>query len=214
MRGIGKSIYYWLYNMEKTFGAMFLVVAAVITFQVLMGGADMEFGTSQMYVPMMGSIMLIAMLMNNATHFIPQSLSYGGTRKEVLVGMEIVIHLMMMQMMLVIMIGRNVLPKLFPNTKEFLNQCFLIYLICGGLGNFLCACSLKYGAKIGMILYMILVIGASISIGLMFAFSLNSILKFASGHVGYGVIFLAAVLLDGVMIAFCYLAIRKYEVRS
>ena len=86
MKGLARSVYYWMYNMEKTFAIMFLTVTAIVTFQVMVSGRGMDVVVPQMYVPMVGSIMLIALLMNNATHFIPQSLSYGGTRKEVFIG--------------------------------------------------------------------------------------------------------------------------------
>ena len=67
--------------------------------------------------------------------------------------------------------------------------------------------------KIGMILYMILVILASVSISILFVFSTNSIVELMNEDM-YSVALLAVVLLDGIMVALCYLAIRKYEVRS
>ncbi len=212
MKGLARSVYYWMYNMEKTFAIMFLTVTAIVTFQVMVSGRGMDVVVLQMYVPMVGSIMLIALLMNNATHFIPQSLSYGGTRKEVFIGMELSIHLMMIQIILISIIGMIVMPK-NSFSENFLYQSFLIYLICEALGNFLCACSLKFGMKIGMILYMILVILASVSISMLFVFSTNSIVELMNEDM-YSVALLAVVLLDGIMVALCYLAIRKYEVRS
>ncbi len=212
MKGLGRSVYYWLYNLEKTFVIMFATISAIVAFQVLVNGGDLSAVMPQMYIPMIGSIMLIAMFMNNAVHFIPQSLSYGGTRKDVFMGMEIAIHLMMMQWMLLVIIGMFIMPADFFSA-DFFKQCLSIYLACCGLGNLLCAGSLKYGAKIGMILYIIFVVAASIFIGVFFALSANNIVEYMSNGASYFAVLLAAVLLDGIMIAICYFAIRKYEVR-
>lgn len=209
MRGTGRSIRYWLYNMEKTYAIMFLTVAVITVFQAATNGMYMLYQMPQVYFPMIGSIFLIAMLMNGANHFIPQSLSSGGTRKEVFAGMEISVHLMIGQTLLLIAVFGRMVPIGFSG-REFLVGSLILYLIFACIGNLICAGGLKFGTKFGMILYTGIVVVAAATIGI--AVSLESeFLSVTERSIPY--VAAAAAVADLLAIGVCYLTIRRFEVR-
>ena len=86
MKGLGRSIRYWFFYMEQTFLMLVAIGAIVSIFQILMLSEEVADRVVSSYIPMMGCISIIAILMSAATYFIPQSLSSGGTRKEVFGG--------------------------------------------------------------------------------------------------------------------------------
>lgn len=210
MRGIGRSLRYWLYNMEKTYAIMFLTVAAIMAFQVILNGPHTLYYMPRTYFPMIGSIFLIAMLMNGANSFIPQSLSSGGTRKEVFVGMEISAHLMIGQTLLLMAVCSGIASIGFLG-GDFFAGSLLLYLVFAGVGNLLCACGLKFGTKAGMILYTGIVIVAAVAIGVLVSLDAENIFAVTEQKILYGI--LAAAAADLVAMGICYLAIRRYEVR-
>lgn len=197
--------------MERTFVMMAATIAAVLAIQTI-GSGSMEtvYFMLQKYFPMLGSIFVIAMLLNSANHFIPQSISNGGTRKEIFAGMEVSVHLMLCQMILVGVVCSLAAPEAGLIGRVILEY-ILIHLLCTSMGNFLCACSLRWGTKIGMILYFIVVFAVAISVGVLV--SLDQEMLFVIGNMGMGILFPAAILLDLLMMAVCFLAIKNYEVR-
>ena len=216
MKGLGRSIRYWFFYMEQTFLVLLAVGAVVSTFQVYMLGEETANKVVSAYIPMMGCISIIAILMSAATYFIPQSLSSGGTRKEIFAGMELVVHGILFQMLLIAI----VLQKIFyPNNSSInlISICTIQYLFCCGIGNLLCAASLKNEKKSGMVIYIIVVVVIAVGMTMISISTVPGKKAFITIEESYQgieyIILLGSILLDIIMMAGCYLSIRKYEVR-
>lgn len=213
MKGFVRSIVYWFYNLEKVFAAMLAVIAAVMLMNVLINGSAAGLADLlKMYLPIIGAIFPVSIMISVSTNSIPQSLSLGATRKEVFAGMECMLHIIACQTLLLAVLLNAVLPeRIFEG--EFIVLSAVLYLAFMGTGNAMCAGSLKYGARGAMVLYIIIVLGVCSTAGIMGAvmsineWSLYSISKLAADY------WIAAVLFDLLMAVVCYRVMRNYEVR-
>lgn len=212
MNGVIRSVRYWLMNMEKVFLAM---IGTVILMSVLLG-SDEDLGVVSMlnlYLPMMGGIFAIAIMMSASTQFIPQSLSMGATRKDTFIGMEFVMHLVMLQTVLVAVIFNNVLPQPIWTT-DFIIVSAILYLVCTGIGNAMCAGGLKLGNRAAMIIYVVMVMIVAVFAGVLGAMTGFKDGEMASVLMIFRKLWIVAIIFDVAMGAVCYMALRKHEVRA
>lgn len=212
MKGIGRSIHYWFINLEKVFLAMTGTVAVV---SILMGAGD-EVSFVEMlniYLPMMGGIFAMAIMMTASTHFIPQSLSMGATRKETYIAMEAVTHLIMVQTLLLAVILNMLLPEaIWP--ADYIVISAACYLFFAGVGNAMCAGGLKLGNRAAMIIYIIMVLfvaGIAGVIGAVSGFEETIVPDFL---IIIKMFWFVALIFDILMAAVCYIALHKHEVRA
>ena len=212
MKGIGRSIHYWLINLEKVFLAM---VGTVAVMSILMGAGDrMDFiEMLNLYLPMMGGIFAIAIMLSASTYYIPQSLSLGATRKETYIAMEITTHLLMVQTLLLAIIFNMILPQAIWSA-DYIVISAVCYLTFAGIGNAMCAGGLKLGNRAAMVIYMIMVVlvaGIAGAMGAMTGFEENSLTHIMMAIINF---WFVALIFDILMAAVCYVVLRKHEVRA
>lgn len=226
MKGYGRSIAFWGFFMEKFF---VLVLGTVLVMVVVMGLINEDYSLIDMiptYLPMMGGIVIIVYAFNGPTNFIPQAVSFGGTRKETFFGMEVMFHVLTLQFLVLIAIGvkwipgvadTDSLPYLYNIDTGLAIACYaVLLLLCCGAGNLICACGLKFGFKGQMVVYLVtvlLVVGAII--GMTFSGNLTegiNMEELLRKFIIYG--FLGAMILDVVMMVLCYFGIKKFAVKA
>ncbi|MBP3542928.1 MAG: hypothetical protein J6J86_01740 [Lachnospiraceae bacterium] len=215
MKGYMRALLYWMLNIEKVFAIMVATIVAVV---LLMTSADGGLEAREMvkiYLPMMGGILCMAIMMSASSYYIPQSMSMGATRKEVFCAMITAIHVVLLQTILTAIIVNNFIMKgVF--SSEYILSAALIYVLAVGAGTLMCALSLKFGNKIAMIFYVITVIIFAVCGGFMGAFfSGGDELGLSLGGT-FGMInklWFVAILFDILTMIPCYLSIRRYEVR-
>lgn len=211
MKGLKRSLCYWGYIMEKYFLTMsFIVVAMSVMMGLTSGKTGVEMAST--YIPVVGMIAVLAQAASSANYNMPQSLSFGATRKESMIGMQIFIHVMILQILLVMLLTANYLPNPTELTTVELFKIYAVLFVFGcGAGNGVCAVMLRFGNKVGTWIYIIfMVLFIFLAMGIMASGMRdlrNTLLSFSS----WGV--LAAIIMDAIMIVCCFKAIQKYEVR-
>lgn len=211
MKGLKRSLIYWGYLIEKYFFTMIVTMIGMGIIMSMMNRKS-ELEMVALYMPMMGIIFMMSQAMSNAHYNIPQALSFGATRREILIGMQIFIHVATLQTILLTFLGVTYLPN--PTELEAI-KLFQIYavllLFSCGAGNGICAATMRYGNKIGVSVYMFFIIlMIFLAVGIVisgFADLRNALVAFC----GWGAI--AAVILDIIMIGVCSKVIKNYEVR-
>lgn len=210
MKGYLKSIQYWAYFMEMLFFSMLGTVVLIFAIYAFMdAGGTTWWRWVANYFPMMGLIFPIAGGMNMANMQVPLALSSGSTRKETVVGVLVMMHIVMLQLWLFGVIGNAMLPEIY-HSDEYNRVCGLLFLISCGIGIGLGAVILRFGGKVGMIVYIVMIVLVVISIGIVSALAgFDAIFPLINGT---GIL-VAGVVFDGIMAIGFYLAIRNYEVR-
>jgi len=208
MKGYSRSICYWAYCMEKLFLSMLgivLVIFAIYAFQ------DME-GTYRWivnYIPMFGIIFPVASGMNLSNMQVPLALSSGSTRKETACGVIIMTHIIMLQLWILVVICDLLLPAM-QGAAGYFRMCGVLFVVSCGIGNGLGAAILRFGSKVGMIIYIVMIFLTVSSACIISALcSIDAVLSFIN-NAG---IFAAGIIFDVIMAIAFYLGIRKYEVR-
>ena len=210
MKGYLKSICYWAYFMEMLFFSMLGTVVLIFAIYAFMdAGGTSWYRWVVNYFPMMGVIFPVAGGMNMANMQVPLALSSGSTRKETAFGVLVMMHVVMFQMWIFGVIGNTLLPEVY-HSDEYTWVCGLIFLISCGIGTGLGAAILRFGGKVGMIIYILMIVLVVVSIGLVSALSgFDAIFPLISS----AGILVAGVVFDVIMAIAFYLAIRNYEVR-
>lgn len=212
MKGIGRSIHYWFINLEKVFLAMTGTVAVM---SVLMGTGEVVSFVEMLnlYLPMMGGIFAIAIMLTASTYYIPQSLSMGATRKETYIAMEIMTHLVLVQALILAVILNILLPEAIWQT-DYIVISAACYLTFAGIGNVMCAGGLKLGGRAAMIIYIVMVVliaGMAGAIAAITGFEKAMVTNLADI---IKIFWFVALIFDILMAAVCYIALHKHEVRA
>lgn len=210
MRGYLKSIQYWAYFMEMLFFSMLGTVVLVFAIYAFIdAGGTSWYRWVVNYFPMMGIIFPVAGGMNLANMQVPLALSSGSTRKETAFGVLVMTHIVMLQLWIFGVIGNALLPEIY-HSDEYARVCGLLFLISCGIGIGLGAAILRFGGKVGMVIYIFMIILVVMSIGIVSALSgFDAVFPLinSAGMLVAGVVF------DVIMTIVFYLAIRNYEVR-
>lgn len=214
MKGYMRALLYWMLNIEKVFAIMVATIVVVVLLTSAADGLEAR-EMVQLYLPMMGGILCMAIMMSASSYYIPQSMSMGATRKEVFCAMITAMHVVLLQTILAaIIVNKFIMKGVF--SSEYMLSSALIYVFAIGAGNLMCALSLKFGNKFAMIFYVVVVIVCTVFGSLMGAFfSSGDGLGLSLGGI-FGIIkklWFAAILFDIVTIIPCYLSVRRYEVR-
>jgi len=225
MKGYGRSFAYWIYCTEKYFLILFGTVAAFLAFYGLMDGREGVLRMLPNYLPMLAFIGIIIQAFQAPIIYVPQTIAFGGTRKEAFFGMETSLHILLLQNLALMAAAVKLLPN-FVKEEEipYLYQIGLVpavlcaaavMLICCGIGNAICACGLKFGFKGQMLAYFICLF---LFIGIMFVMSLTdnmnaafSMEKLFQYIVKYGLA--GAVVLDGIMMLLCHFGMKRFAVK-
>lgn len=210
MKGYVRSITYWAYCMEKLFLSMLgtvLMIFVVYAFMDAEGTNWQRWMTN--YIPMLGFIFPVAGGMNMSNTQIPLALSSGSTRKEATWGVIIMTHVIMLQFWIFAVICKYMLQET-DVTDGYLRVCGVLFLVSCGIGNGLGAVILRFGSKVGMIIYIVMIFLIAGGVGVISVLSgLNAVLPLVNS-VG---IFAAGAVFDVIMAIAFYCGIRRYEVR-
>lgn len=210
MKGYVRSITYWAYCMEKLFLSMLgtvLMIFVIYAFMDAEGTNWQRWMTN--YIPMLGFIFPVAGGMNMSNMQIPLALSSGSTRKEATWGVIIMTHVIMLQFWIFAVICKYMLHET-DVTDGYLRVCGVLFLVSCGIGNGLGAVILRFGSKVGMIIYIVMIFLIAGGVGVISVLSgLNAVLPLINS-VG---IFAAGAVFDVIMAIAFYCGIRRYEVR-
>lgn len=210
MKGYIRSITYWAYCMEKLFLSMLgtvLMIFVIYAFMDAEGTNWQRWMTN--YIPMLGFIFPVAGGMNMSNMQIPLALSSGSTRKEATWGVIIMTHVIMLQFWIFAVICKYMLHET-DVTDGYLRVCGVLFLVSCGIGNGLGAVILRFGSKVGMIIYIVMIFLIAGGVGVISVLSgLNAVLPLINS-LG---IFAAGAVFDVIMAIAFYCGIRRYEVR-
>lgn len=229
MSEYGRNLKFWCCMMEKQFFMMLGIIAVVCALNIAVrGDAEFLFRFFPTYLPMMGMIAILSMLLNGIKIYFPQAVSLGGTRKGVFTGMEIMLHGIVLQFLLCTIASMKVLPGYADEAVFFAPFqtgtgiiTAVLFLFTCAVGNGCCAVFVRLGTKWGMAAYAF---SLFVLILVMFQISLASHIDglgifplFLSGSPKIPeTVFLCtgAALMDGVMIVLHYAAIKGFEVKA
>lgn len=213
MKGQIRALKYWLFNIEKVFAVMIGTVVVVLLLSVASDGLNLA-ELLQMYLPMIGGIFSIAIMMSASAYYIPQSLSMGATRRETFWAMTAVLYVALAEIVLIAFLIDSVMAKDVFGT-EYTIMSLVLYLIATGMGNLMCAISLKIGNKFALIFYIFTVAIVSACSGIIVTLSgigENTGLAELIGMIGS--FWYLALIFDIAATAVCYLSMRRYEVKG
>lgn len=212
MEGLKRSLLYWGRIMENFFLIiLFTVVGMSVLMEITEKGSGLEMVS--VYVPMIGIIAVLAQSSTNMSYHLPQAISFGATRKESLIGMEIFTHAIVVQVLIIMAFCGKYMPNPTElETAEVFRAYGILFLFTCGAANAVCAATMRFGKKAGIwiyIIYLLLVVCTAIGIiaSGIFGHTKFWLIVFS----GWGVI--AAIVFDAIMIGCCSKAIQKFEVR-
>lgn len=212
MEGIKRSLVYWGRIMEKFF---VIVLFAAVGASIFMVRAEGNFSMFIITLPLIGIIALMAQTTGvNMNVNLPQAISFGATRKESLIGIEVFTHIIVVQIILVMAAAGRYIPN--PTGIEIVKlfQVYSILLVytCGTASS-VCAAMIRFGKNAGAWLYMIeLVIIAAVITGAVTSNLLGNMEVWLDGFCRWGIV--TALLFDTVMIVWFSKEIQKFEVRA
>ena len=118
-------------------------------------------------------------------------------------------HVIMLQFWIFAVICKYMLHEI-DATDGYLRVCGVLFLVSCGIGNGLGAVILRFGSKVGMIIYIVMIFLIAGGVGVISVLSgLNAVLPLINS-VG---IFAAGAVFDVIMAIAFYCGIRRYEVR-
>lgn len=158
MKGLGRSVIYWGYMLEKMFLFMVTTITAVV---VVISMADGFTTLKELMSDMVSYLVMISVLivfsgaLNNGNIYFPLSVSLGSQRKKSFFGMQIMQHLIIAQILAILMSiyyftdkeTFGVLMKAMPCVVG----AFLLLLM---VGNLVSAACIRFGRNWGVILYI------------------------------------------------------------
>lgn len=210
MSGIRRSLRYWGYIVEYL-TIMILAVTIFVCFLSSLGAEKNQMWEhAASYAPALCVFAMCVMGINGVNYYLPFTIAMGSTRKDSILGMEIMIHLMALQLAVVAALVKFLRPV---ESRESVGALVITSLFCclvtSAMCNGISAVYLKFGRTVGFVVYFILAIGGMAAVGL--ADSLfPAFLSQVSGNIWPAMI---AILLDLAMGVFFYFASRKIEVR-
>ena len=212
MKGMKRSLLYWGGVMEKFFLIMLFTVAGMgILMEILERGSALEMVS--VYIPMIGIIAVLALTSTNLSYNLPQSISFGATRKESLIGIEVFTHVIVVQMILIMALCGKYVPNPTQfETSELFRVYGVLFLFTCGAANAIYATTIRFGKTAGMWIYMIyLMIIVVITIGIIASAFMGNMTFWLIEFSGWGAF--VSIIFDVIMIGWCSKAIQKFEVR-
>lgn len=212
MEGLKRSLLYWGRVMEKFFlTILFVVVVMSIAMEIMEKGVGIEMVS--VYIPMIGIVAVLAQTSANLSYNLPQAISFGATRKESLIGMEVFTHAIIVQVIPIMVLCGKYVPNYTEfETTELFKVYGVLFLFTCGAANAVCAATMRFGKKAGTWVYLTyIVIILFITIGIMISSFFGNMTFWLIKLSGWGAI--AAIVFDVIMIGCCSKAIQKFEVR-
>lgn len=214
MRAMKRNLKYWGYSVEM----LLLPAAGVAAFLSLVeyadGGGEAALSYLLSYLPLMGTIMMAVLGFVGVGTYFPFAMSMGSTRKANFAAMQIMEHMMAIQVVLVTFIIHTIYMQISAAENAIYTPAgylFLLFFNCC-ICNILGTLSFKFGRTAALIGYILMIVACGAGAGVASALQVDG-LGSLSVSVQY-ICFAAAFLLDMLMILLNFLAIKKYEVRA
>lgn len=211
MIAIKRNLKYWGYSIEMLLVPVLGVMAMLGLFEYMGDGLEAAFEYLLNFMPMMCTILMAMLGFVGVGTYFPFSMSMGSTRKASFVGMQVMAHVMAVQIVL-LTAGLNFayahLCGAGNTLYTFATYSFWVFLS-SGICSVISAVSIKFGRVWATIAYILFAVigGVALTVALRIV---------ADGDVSMTVqlIGLAGSFVFDVLMGFiCFLAIKKYEVR-
>lgn len=221
MKGIGRNLRFWGVHLHKMLLTMVATIAVMLAFFTIMeGGNFMESYGEQVpfYLIILTFMSAFMNALNGMTNQFPMTVSFGSTRKDSFIAMQLVQHVIMIEFLLAFYAWFYfvVFERENPFDSFFVMTAVGIVLLVLGLCNVTSAANLRFGRAIGVIVYLlcIIVIVATV-VGLALGGALDLLLNDSSwmDFLAKPWILLAGVLFDGAMILILYAQVRKRDLQ-
>lgn len=221
MKGLKKNLIYWADIMERMTLAMLTGIAVYAVMMSLMGGAAGDEGTGIngyiAYLWIFATISVFLNGFNGALNYFPMSISLGSTRKASYVGMQIMMHLMMLQNLLIIAVAYyGVDRETFNEIKGIALTIVGVFVAIIAFTNITCIVSVKFGKGVGMVVYVVsllLVIGVAVIAALSADGNADNIVQLLQNILLKPYVFIGALAADVISIAAYYPVIKKQDLQ-
>ena len=218
MKGIGRNLRFWGVALHKVMLSMVATIAVMLVFFTLMEGGNFmeEYGKQvPFYLIMLAFISSFMNALNGMNTQFPLTLSFGSTRKDSFIAMQVMQHLIMAEYLIAFYawVYFVILERKAAFGEPYFMSAMGIVLLVLGLCHLTSAVSLRFGRTIGVIVYIVSIIAViSVTAGIIIHCS-NAESFVGIESLGTVLnnpwIFLAGALFDGVMIAVLYAQVRK-----
>lgn len=215
MQGIKRNLRYWGYTMEYM---LLVVLGTLVLISVMTGWNDISnlhiitleliSDTGFLYI----FLLMCMMAFSGTTSYLPFTLSMGSTRKDSFIGMQIIMHLLELQMVVIVLLANAVLGRL----NDLGGSIIVILLMYGAImlfsvavGNFISAIILRFGRGAGFAAYIGLLLLVVLGLVGLIVFKQVEIIR----ALCKGPIILIGIALDVISIAAYYKIVKKWEVR-
>ncbi len=211
MTAIKRNLKYWGYSIEMLLVPVLGVMAMLGLFEYMGDGLEAALDYLLNFMPMMCTILMAMLGFVGVGTYFPFSMSMGSTRKASFVGMQMMTHVMAVQIVLLTAVLNIVYAQLYGTGKTpytLVTYAFWVFLS-GGICNVISAISIKCGRVWATAAYILFAVIGGIALTVMLRLA-------EKGDVAFGVqlICLAGSIVFDILMGFvCFLAIRKYEVR-
>lgn len=216
MKGLGRNIKYWSIYCAKTIGLVWLMMAGIVAVTSFFDG-DFQLMTFcsnlALYLAMSCVLLTFVYAFTNITTIFPITISNGTRRVSSLAGMIIVQHIFILLGMTISGVLLGVCrPGFFEVILSIWPLALGLFFAMMGLSCLIAVLCTKLGRVIGIILYIIVVIGSVVLIS--FGFISNSFDALALismfGMIG---ILVGGLVFDVVMSVLLYLVNRNTEIK-
>lgn len=223
MKGIYRNLRFWGRNYEYMFGWTILCLACIPVIYGLLVGNPWEIpaaladtGNASIYIPMF----IILTGMTGATNYFPFSVCMGSSRRDSFIGMEVMIHVVGLEFLLLMV----VIGSLLGSSLVELVPTMAVILFLGLLGNnLLCAITFRFGRNAAVLVYMVTLLIGIIAVMAFYMVDAASEVTFSQKIIEIGKMLplqawivigvAAAILLDAFSIWLQWMSVRKIEVR-
>ncbi len=167
MKGLGRNINYWFNYSLKAFLMVTAMMVGIVTVTAFMDADPLSIssilGRSAGYIAFSTFILIMVNAFNNIAVVYPMTISLGSTRMPSLLGMTIGQHL-------VSLIGFAVAIIFFIIARPDMSSMFITFwplvlallFASHAFGGFVAVLSAKFGKILGMILYLVSIVGITI----------------------------------------------------
>ncbi|MBE5884413.1 MAG: hypothetical protein E7291_08385 [Lachnospiraceae bacterium] len=160
MKSLGRNLKYWVWNMEKQGLYMLLWIFIMVGLMTFIEG---EY-TTGVFVKTLPQYIFMIMFIFNFTNsfsgvitYLPLTVSLGSDRKSSYIAMQIALHLVMLEFMLI-----GLIPAMQIWFKESSGEKTLLLIavlalsfLLMGIGSVISAVSLRFGKGVGVALYLV-----------------------------------------------------------
>lgn len=223
MKGIYRNLRFWGRNYEYMLCWIIVMLPCIAVISCLIVGNPGEIlavladvGNSSLYIPMF----LILIGLNGATTYFPFSISMGSSRRDSFIGMEIMIHVIGLELLLLMVVLGSLSGSSLSELVPTMAVCLFLGLL---VNNLLCAIMFRFGRNVAVLVYVVTLLIVIIAVMIMSVVMSASSITFSQKISEIGKMLpiqawivmgvAAAILLDAFSILLQWMSVRKIEVR-